>query len=207
MHLTIDQIPRNVGGKIWAAANRAPAPRARHHNGDGAGLPNIAPYNSFAGLATNPPMLGISFSRRDGGPKNTLANIQATHVFVVNLVPRFHGRHHDANPLKRTAIPRTISFAWGVTPAKDARRCRLPRHRRVSGGAGVPPASAIVALPPSKCDFVVARDRPACIMRDEFVVNEQGFDPLAADLLGERGGGGLYLSSMERCCSLPKTWE
>ena len=87
MHITTEQLPRHLSGKIWACLI-APRPIALISTQDAESVPNIAPYNSYCGLATHPAMLGISFSQRDGHEKNTLANIKETGVFVVNLVSR-----------------------------------------------------------------------------------------------------------------------
>ena len=86
MHLTDEQIPSKLRGSIWACLI-APRPIALISTQDGDGLPNIAPFNAFCGLANHPPMLGVSFSGREGKDKHTLANIKATQVFVINLVP------------------------------------------------------------------------------------------------------------------------
>ena len=199
MHLTIDQIPRHVNSKIWAALI-APRPLALITTRDEGGVPNIAPYNSFAGLATHPPLLGVSFSPREGEPKNTLANIKATHVFVVNLVPRFLADLMNKSAEgagKRDDFPRLgLTRANGVTvdcprvlESPASLECRV---------------SAIHPLPPSRCEFVVG-EIVGVHIRDEFVVNDQGFDPMAADLLASVGAED-YLSLNGETLFLPKTW-
>lgn len=51
------------------------------------GRRNAAPFSFFNALCSWPPVLGIGMQPRpDGTPKDTLANIRATHEFVVNLV-------------------------------------------------------------------------------------------------------------------------
>ena len=55
---------------------------------DSSGRPNAAPFSWYVGLAVRPPMLGVSLSPRDGGPKDTLRNIRDTREFVVNVVTR-----------------------------------------------------------------------------------------------------------------------
>ena len=199
MHLTIDQIPRNVGGKIWAALI-APRPIALITTRDEKGVANIAPYNSFAGLATHPPMLGVSFSRRDGGPKNTLANIQATHVFVINLVPRFL-----AEIMNKSAegADKEDDFARLGLTRKDAKGVDCPRIAECPAALECKVA-VIHPLPPSQCEFVVA-EIVGVHIRDEFVVNDQGFDPMAADLLSSVGAED-YLSLNGESLFLPKTW-
>ncbi len=75
MHYIAENIPREVNGKIWASLI-APRPLALISTQSASGMPNVAPYNSYSGLATYPPMLGISFSKRDGEDKHTLENIK-----------------------------------------------------------------------------------------------------------------------------------
>ncbi len=53
------------------------------------GTINLAPYSFFNALASDPPLVMISFNgyHAHGGEKDTLANIKATGEFVVNMVP------------------------------------------------------------------------------------------------------------------------
>jgi flavin reductase (DIM6/NTAB) family NADH-FMN oxidoreductase RutF len=49
------------------------------------GVLNLAPFSFFNAVGSNPPMVMLSISQRNGHPKDTLRNIQATGEFVVNL--------------------------------------------------------------------------------------------------------------------------
>ena len=199
MHYIAEDIPREVNGKIWAALI-APRPLALISTQSESGVPNIAPYNSYAGLATYPPMLGISFSRREGEDKHTLENIKATQMFVVNLVPRYL-----ADLMNQSAEGTAVEddFArLGLTPiqAETVDCLRI----------GESPASiecrvtSIFQLPPSKCELVAAQI-VGVYMRDEFVTESGGFDPMAADLLASVGAED-YLSLNGETLHLPKTW-
>ena len=199
MHYKADEIPREVNGKLWAALI-APRPIALISTVDANGTPNIAPYNSFAGLATYPAMLGVSFSQRDGEDKITLANIKATREFVINLVPRFL-----AEEMNRSAegTEKTDDFArLGLTNVP----CEVVNCSRI----GESPAAIdcrvtdIHGLPPSKCEFVVAQI-VGVTLRDEFVTEGGSFDPMAADLLASVGAE-EYLSLNGDTLHLPKTW-
>ena len=66
-----------------------PRPIAWVSSIDPEGRVNLAPYSFFNGIAADPPLVMISFNglHRDGGDKDTLANIRATGEFVVNMVP------------------------------------------------------------------------------------------------------------------------
>ena len=199
MHLTIEELPRNLRGTIWACLI-APRPIALISTQDGSGTPNIAPYNSYSGLANNPPMLGVSFSRRGDEEKTTLINIKETGVFVINLVPRFladimnksaEGTENvddfDRLGLKR-AEAKTIACPR-IVESPASLECRLINT---------------VPLLPSRCELVVAQIVGVTI-RDEFYTSENGFDPLAADLLASVGAED-YISLNGEALHLPKTW-
>ena len=199
MHYVAENIPRDVNGKIWAALI-APRPLALISSQSALGVPNIAPYNSYSGLATYPPMLGVSFSKRDGEDKHTLENIKATQVFVVNLVPRYL-----ADIMNQSAEGTAVEddFArLGLTPIQ-AETVDCPR-------IGECPASiecrvtSIFPLPPSHCELAAAQI-VGVYLRDEFVTESGGFDPMAADLLASVGAED-YLSLNGETLHLPKTW-
>lgn len=199
LHVAAADISRDLNGKIWACLI-APRPLALISTRDADGLPNIAPFNSYAGLATHPPMLGVSFSPREGADKTTLANIKATGVFVINLVPRFlaeemnraaeeTGKENDFTRLNLTpASAETVDCPRiGESPA--ALECRLVN---------------VMPLLPSRCEFVVAQIS-GIYLRDEYVRDDGLFDPMAADLLASIGAE-EYLSLNGEPLSLPKTW-
>jgi len=51
------------------------------------GEPNLAPFSYFNGVASNPPSIVISVTRKpDGSKKDTLRNIEETKQFVVNTI-------------------------------------------------------------------------------------------------------------------------
>ncbi len=199
MHYKSDEIARELNGKLWACLI-APRPIALISTQDSEGLPNIAPYNSYAGLATYPPMLGVSFSQSKGRDKHTLANIKATQVFVVNLVPRFLAEIMNTSA---EGAEKVDDFARLGLSKADADTIGCPR-------IGESPASieckvtGIMALPPSTCEFVAAQIVGVHI-RDEFIKEDGTFDPGAADLLASIGAED-YLSLNGDALHLPKTW-
>ena len=199
MHYIAENIPREVNGKIWAALI-TPRPIALISTQNANAVPNIAPYNSFAGLATYPPMLGVSFSQREGEDKHTLENIKATQVFVINLVPRYL-----ADVMNQSAEGTTVEddFArLGLTPIQ-AETVDCPRIAECPASIECR-VTSIFALPPSRCEFVAAQIT-GVFLRDEFVTESGGFDPMAADLLASVGAED-YLSLNGETLHLPKTW-
>lgn len=52
----------------------------------GNGLHNVAPFSCFTFVSSKPPYLGFSVASKRGSKKGTLANIERTKDFVVNVV-------------------------------------------------------------------------------------------------------------------------
>ena len=51
------------------------------------GATNLAPFSFFQGITASPPtLMFVPVTKRDGEPKDTLRNIEATKEFVVNMV-------------------------------------------------------------------------------------------------------------------------
>jgi flavin reductase (DIM6/NTAB) family NADH-FMN oxidoreductase RutF len=51
------------------------------------GVYNIAPFSFFTGMSVKPPVVGFAVgSKRDGGQKDTLANIEFSKEYVINVV-------------------------------------------------------------------------------------------------------------------------
>ena len=165
----------------WITARRA------------SGLVNIAPFNSLTGLANRPPLIGLSFSLRDGEPKDTLAAIEATGQFVVNVVTRTLAE--AMNESAREAGDVDDFARLGLTPAAiDG--VDVPRIGE-SPAALACRVESIVPLPPSKCRFVVARVVGAYTVPD--------YDLVAADTLASIGV--LRYGVARDPFTLPKTWK
>ncbi len=198
MYYFTETMPRELS-KLWAQVI-SPRPIALISTQSADGVANIAPYNSYTGLATNPPMLAVSFSLRDGGPKNTYANIKVTGEFVINLVPRFLAdtmnrsaegteKEDDYARLGLTKVAASVVTGTRIGEAPAALECRV---------------ISTLPLPPSQCDLVVAQV-VGVFLRDEFVNEDGSFDPLAADLLASVGPE-QYISLNGEVLHLPRTW-
>jgi Conserved protein/domain typically associated with flavoprotein oxygenases, DIM6/NTAB family len=65
----------------------APRPIAFVSTVSAEGVPNLAPFSFFMAGGANPPSVVISpTTARDGSPKDTLRNIEATGEYVINVV-------------------------------------------------------------------------------------------------------------------------
>jgi flavin reductase (DIM6/NTAB) family NADH-FMN oxidoreductase RutF len=82
------------------------------------GVVNLAPFSFFNGVCSDPPMvmLGINGVKPEGGDKDTLANIEATKEFVVNMVPFALFDQMNATSAAVPADINELELA-GLTPA------------------------------------------------------------------------------------------
>lgn len=84
------------------------------------GTPNLAPFSFFTGLTSNPPTVGFApvFNEKKGNKKDTLANIETSGEFVINIVTE-----DIAHKMIKTATdfsPDTDEFQMaGFTPVKS----------------------------------------------------------------------------------------
>lgn len=151
------------------------------------GFTNLAPFSFFQGVCAKPPTLMFCpVNNRDGTPKDTLRNIQATGEFVVNLV-----RHADVASMNETsenlppgdsefqhfgvsAVPSVVVRPPRVATSPVSFECRLDRVIHVGEG----PAGGNIVL-----------GRILRIHVADAVVGPDGHpDPALLDLVGRLGG-------------------
>ncbi|MBC8102017.1 MAG: flavin reductase family protein [Cytophagales bacterium] len=154
---------------------------------------NIAPFNSYTGLANSPPLVGVAFSERESEPKDTLANIEATGEFVLNIVTRTLAE--AMNESAREYGRGTDDFQRLGLNAAPIDGVSVPRIAESPAALGCV-VESIVDLPPSRCRLVVARVVGAFI--------SEGFDTVGADVLASVGP--LRYASLRDPFTLPKVW-
>jgi flavin reductase (DIM6/NTAB) family NADH-FMN oxidoreductase RutF len=102
-------VPRPIG---WISTRSA------------AGVPNLAPFSFFNALSASPILVGAALGQRRGAPKDTLANIRESGVFVVNLVAE---KHLEAMVRTSGDWPRGVDeFAEAGLTAADAETVDAP---------------------------------------------------------------------------------
>jgi flavin reductase (DIM6/NTAB) family NADH-FMN oxidoreductase RutF len=73
---------------------------------------NVAPFSFFNGISSSPPLLMVCVGRRrDGSPKDTLANAKLTGEMVVNIVSR---------ELAEVMVETSAALPPGVSEAEEA---------------------------------------------------------------------------------------
>ena len=75
---------------------------------DGQGIRNLAPFSFFNAVSGYPPTVLFSPGFRDGRPKDSLANVEETGEFTVNIVSAEVGR--QMNQTAATAAPEVDEF-------------------------------------------------------------------------------------------------
>jgi flavin reductase (DIM6/NTAB) family NADH-FMN oxidoreductase RutF len=153
------------------------------------GVVNVAPFSFFNGVAASPPTLMFSaVNRRDGTPKDTVRNVEATGQFVVNVVS-FDQREamnatsedlpYDVSELERCGLTPVASERVGpprLAGVKAAFECE--RYQIVRVGEGPLAANLIIG-------------RIVMIHVDDRVIDPAGqVDPRALDTIGRLGGDG-----------------
>ncbi len=82
------------------------------------GVPNLAPFSYFNAGGANPPSVVFSPTNfRDGRPKDTLRNVEATGEFVINIAP-----YELAERMNQTSV----DFEYGISEFEQAGLTPLP---------------------------------------------------------------------------------
>ena len=151
------------------------------------GVDNIAPFSYFTGVGSRPPtLLFCPANRRDGTPKDTMANIEATGEFVVNVVTDRVAEamnttaaeiSSDESEFEMAGLETVEAEVLQVARVKESPaqfECRLRELIRVGDG----PGGANIVLG----DVLRMHLDPA-------VLNSEGFvDPEQLDAVGRMGG-------------------
>ncbi len=180
----------------WMIHTIVPRPIAWISTISGEGVTNLAPFSFFQGVCARPPTLMFCpVNHRDGTPKDTLRNVEATGEFVVNLV-----RFADAVSMNETAavlpfgeseferfqvtaMPSICVRPPRVAAAPVAFECRLDRVVRISEG-------------PAGGNAVFGRIVRVHVL-DSVLAADGLPDPDLLDLIG-RAGGSEYVRIRDR---------
>jgi flavin reductase (DIM6/NTAB) family NADH-FMN oxidoreductase RutF len=129
-----------------------PRPIAWVSSVDADGVGNLAPHSFFTVVSTRPPMIAFT----SVGAKDTLANVQATGEFVVNLASAplleqvnsssapFPAEQDEAAALEIAMEPSALVAAPRVAASPAALECRL--HRAIPLGDSVLVIGEVVAF-------------------------------------------------------------
>ena len=148
MHIDFADLKRTEA-YMWMTTTILPRPIAWVSTVSADGKTNLAPFSFFQAITANPPtLMFVPANLRDGSPKDTLRNIEATGEFVVNVVP-----FALAEPMNATAAllphgesefekfgvesaPSTHVCPPRVAASPAAFECKLDRIVRIGEGPG-----------------------------------------------------------------------
>lgn len=194
MLFDFDKIPHREAYKL-CVASIVPRPVAWVVSQDLEGRVNAAPYSFFNVFSDNPVVVAIGCSPRPAGaPKDTLANIEATGQFVVNLVS-----YPNMAAMNVTAI----DFPAGVDELKEAGLTAVPSARvKVPRIAESPVAleCEIFQFIPTRSHTIVLGRVLGVEVRDDCVLDAAKYylDTPKLDLMGRMHGAGWYARTTDR---------
>lgn len=160
------------------------------------GVPNLAPFSFFSGVGSRPPgLLFCPANKRDGSPKDTLRNIEATGQFVVNTVSfeLAEQMHQSAAELDFE----TSEFdAVGVT-AVDSEKVQAPRVAEAKVSVECELLQSLhLGTGPGASNVVIGRI--LVIRMDDDIVDADGWaDADKLDAIGRMGNAG-YVRTNDR---------
>jgi flavin reductase (DIM6/NTAB) family NADH-FMN oxidoreductase RutF len=151
------------------------------------GIANLAPFSFFNGVGANPPtIMFCPANKRDGTPKDTLANIQQSGQFVVNLVTESVAQamnltaaewEPDIDEFEMARIGRTESKYVSpprVADSAAAFECQL--HQAIQLGTG-----------PGGANLIIGRI-VSMHVADALFDDDGTFDAARLDTIGRMGG-------------------
>jgi flavin reductase (DIM6/NTAB) family NADH-FMN oxidoreductase RutF len=194
MLFDFDTIPHDQAYKL-CVASVVPRPVAWVVSQDREGRVNAAPYSFFNVFSDNPVVVAIGCAARaPGSPKDTLANIEATGQFVVNLVSAA-----TVDAMNITAV----DFPPGVNEITEAGLTAVPSTRVAVPRIAESPIALeceIFQFVPTRGHTIVLGRVLAMEIRDDCVLDAAKFyvDTPKLDLVGRMHGRGWYARTTDR---------
>jgi flavin reductase (DIM6/NTAB) family NADH-FMN oxidoreductase RutF len=194
MLFDFDKIPHDQAYKL-CVASVVPRPVAWVVSQDRDGVVNAAPYSFFNVFSDNPVVVAIGCAaRKPGTPKDTLANIEATGQFVVNLVSAA-----NVDAMNITAV----DFPPGVSEITEAGLTAVPSTRVAVPRIAESPVALeceIFQFVPTRGHTIVLGRVIAMEIRDDCVLDAAKYyvDTPKLDLVGRMHGRGWYARTTDR---------
>ncbi|CAH0171491.1 flavin reductase family protein [Roseomonas sp. CECT 9278] len=194
MLFDFDKIPHDQAYKL-CVASVVPRPVAWVVSQDRDGVVNAAPYSFFNVFSDNPVVVAIGCAaRKPGTPKDTLANIEATGQFVVNLVSAA-----TVDAMNITAV----DFPPGISEITEAGLTAVPSTRVAVPRIAESPIALeceIFQFVPTRGHTIVLGRVLAMDIRDDCVLDAAKYyvDTPKLDLVGRMHGRGWYARTTDR---------
>ena len=160
------------------------------------GVGNIAPYSFFSGVGSKPPsVVFCPANRRDGSPKDTLANIEANGQFVVNIVT--HDLADVMNQTSAEVSPDVDEFQLASLDQAPSKRVRPARVAAAKASLECELIQTIhLASGPGGANLVIGRILEVYIA-DEVLDESSSIITERLETIG-RMGGNQYVRTTDR---------
>lgn len=172
-----------------------PRPIAWVTSQNAAGLVNAAPFSFFNAMSGQPPILVLGIGQREeGGPKDTLRNIQETGQFVINLV-----NEKLARAMNVTATP----FAYGINELEQAELrtapCQMVKPPRILDSPVAFECERLQTIDVCEANTIVIGRALAMHIQDEYLLDpdKHYVNTPALELVGRMHGAGWYTKTHE----------
>ncbi|MBX3168656.1 MAG: flavin reductase family protein [Candidatus Eremiobacteraeota bacterium] len=192
MHYDFSQLSARNAYKL-VVSTIVPRPIAWIVSQNARGQLNCAPFSFFNAMAGDPPTLVIGIGSRDeGGPKDSLRNIQETGQFVINLV-----NEELARSMNVTATP----FAYGVSELEKAGLATAPALKvkppRLAASPVAFECQLIQTVPASATNTIVIARALACHIEDRYLLDAEKcyVNTPELKLIGRMHGAGWYTTT------------
>lgn len=194
MHYDFSQLSGRNAYKLLVSTI-VPRPIAWIVSQNAQGQVNAAPFSFFNAMAGDPPTLVIGIGSRDeGGPKDTLRNIQETGQFVINLV-----NQEMAQAMNVTATP----FASGVNELEKAGLNSLPslqvKPPRIATSPVAFECELVQTVLLSDTNTLVIARALACHIDDRYLLDADKcyVNTPELKLIGRMHGAGWYTNTQD----------
>ena len=194
MHFDFRNIPHEQAYKL-VVASVVPRPVAWVVSQDREGRINAAPYSFFNAFSSNPVVVGIGCGRApSGGIKDTLANIEATGQFVVNLVSAANAEQMNVTAIDFPSEVNELEEA-GLTTAPSS-VVKVPRIAE----SPVALECEVFQFVPAGHHVIVMGRVLAQYVQDDCVLDAAKFyvDTPKLELVGRMHGRGWYARTTDR---------
>ncbi len=160
------------------------------------GVANLAPFSFFNGVGANPPTIMFApANKRDGTPKDTLANIKQNGQFVVNLVTESVAE--TMNLTSTEVAPDVDEFEFAKVQRVES-TCVAPPRVAASAAAFECELHQVIELGTGPAGANVVIGRILMMHVDDRLLDEQGsFDAVRLSTIG-RMGGDEYVRTSDR---------
>ena len=149
------------------------------------GILNLAPFSFFNAVCSDPPVVCFAAARRAGGKKDTLANIESTGEFVVNIVSE-----DFAEQMNRAAgdfAPDVDEFAVSGLTAVKSELVKPPRVRESRVNFECKLLQNILVSDRAQGSNLILGS-VVCMHVDDAVLNGDRIDPDRLCAIGRMGG-------------------